>query len=911
MAKMHKLTKGGQTIYPATITDAVVNPKTRKSLTAELSELESKTIGFYKESTSGSKQIEFISDMLKENSIVKLTLIDCESETVNIGNFLFYGNENEEYDNISGFTSVGQSIITKLSKNYNFIRFYNNIDNSSFKVQIEINSLKLEVEQNKDEIGYRANSSEEFEFNGRTKNIISPLLRKGNTVNLSLLECESDRISIACFLFYTDTEYDQIQGFTEIGKTNTYKLDKDYKFLRVYNNNGAANTKVSLSLCSLKYEIEEIRKSINTYIDSSLQFTAGQEYSTSGRQIEIKSELLKSGSTICLKLVSANIDISKLSIFVFYSDTEYASFGSYNYIGQNKVFTLYGDAKFIRLYNNGDVGDYSVNFLVNSQVSEINQYFESSNENKKNINWENADKYWNNNGELVSASGYDYSSPINVANFKYYGLYGKLNKGNYSIVAVNENGEFDRYVIQTGLLDYTNTGYSLYAFRVPDDVNYISVSIYNNDKFFTGLFELKSPFLIDLIDKSNESNEYLFGRKAITRSRQGTESRNLTIPYSIKKDKWYEVKLTDCSSSSYILDVYTTAYPTPAYGKISKNSPILRFKALADETAVRCWVNINGDESSITVTVSVRELGYDDIKNLYSDNSATEYKVLILGNSYSQGGAWVKGMQEKLNITNLVNLGVSSATVKDKYSDRNTYPYTDRPTSSDNSGNHNTLACQIQKLKRLMAGTDLDEGESQIYTSESEYPNVIIIEGGMNDGYDIDEKEQTYFAQFEKKVSGVYIQQSSSKEVTQGSCYIKTPIEEVDRTCFAGAYRYLTEELLNLFPSAQIFFTTASGLGYWNGSVVEKRYKTAEQQRKCANLCAANIIDWSAEGQISVILTHPQGSGTEDDPYIWGQCTLPNADSTDLMHPNTRGGKKYGHLAALVIQQRFLDIENM
>ena len=39
MVKMHKLTKGGQTIYPATIYDAVVNPNTRKSLTVELSEL--------------------------------------------------------------------------------------------------------------------------------------------------------------------------------------------------------------------------------------------------------------------------------------------------------------------------------------------------------------------------------------------------------------------------------------------------------------------------------------------------------------------------------------------------------------------------------------------------------------------------------------------------------------------------------------------------------------------------------------------------------------------------------------------------------------------------------------------------------------------------------------------------------
>lgn len=39
MVKMHKLTKGGQTIFPATIYDAVVNPQTRKSLATEIAEL--------------------------------------------------------------------------------------------------------------------------------------------------------------------------------------------------------------------------------------------------------------------------------------------------------------------------------------------------------------------------------------------------------------------------------------------------------------------------------------------------------------------------------------------------------------------------------------------------------------------------------------------------------------------------------------------------------------------------------------------------------------------------------------------------------------------------------------------------------------------------------------------------------
>ena len=48
MAKMHKLTKGGQTIYPATITDAVVNPISRKSLTTEISEIRLDIISIFK-----------------------------------------------------------------------------------------------------------------------------------------------------------------------------------------------------------------------------------------------------------------------------------------------------------------------------------------------------------------------------------------------------------------------------------------------------------------------------------------------------------------------------------------------------------------------------------------------------------------------------------------------------------------------------------------------------------------------------------------------------------------------------------------------------------------------------------------------------------------------------------------------
>ena len=61
MVKMHKLTKGGQTIFPATIYDAVVNPNTRKSLTTELSELENEEI-YLKTQIEGSIDKDLITE---------------------------------------------------------------------------------------------------------------------------------------------------------------------------------------------------------------------------------------------------------------------------------------------------------------------------------------------------------------------------------------------------------------------------------------------------------------------------------------------------------------------------------------------------------------------------------------------------------------------------------------------------------------------------------------------------------------------------------------------------------------------------------------------------------------------------------------------------------------------------------
>ena len=61
MAKIYKLAKGGQTIFPATITDAVVNPNSRKNLTTELSELENEGL-YLKTQIEGTIDKELITD---------------------------------------------------------------------------------------------------------------------------------------------------------------------------------------------------------------------------------------------------------------------------------------------------------------------------------------------------------------------------------------------------------------------------------------------------------------------------------------------------------------------------------------------------------------------------------------------------------------------------------------------------------------------------------------------------------------------------------------------------------------------------------------------------------------------------------------------------------------------------------
>lgn len=332
----------------------------------------------------------------------------------------------------------------------------------------------------------------------------------------------------------------------------------------------------------------------------------------------------------------------------------------------------------------------------------------------------------------------------------------------------------------------------------------------------------------------------------------------------------------------------TTVYPLTGEQIVPANTYFVRVSVFIADYA-------NAQYVTITQSIIRKSSNAIDVIN------GLPLKVLILGDSYSAMGHWIRGMQEVINVKSLVNLAVTSATVKDRYSDRNTYPYSDRPTSTG-SGNTNTLSSQIQKLKRLMKGTDLDSGEQKLYENVNDYPDIVIIEGGMNDSPDDNDTVATYHNQFLVSKTAYY-KQSASSSASQTTVWVKPPIDSIDRTCFAGAYRYICEEIFTLFPNTQIFITTASHMNYFTVDPNARYGTIAEQQRMCANIMSYTVIDWHAEGNLNTMMIGLNGSGTASDPY-----TPAGGDTytTDLLHPNAFGGKRYGRLAGKVIAQRFL-----
>ena len=98
-----------------------------------------------------------------------------------------------------------------------------------------------------------------------------------------------------------------------------------------------------------------------------------------------------------------------------------------------------------------------------------------------------------------------------------------------------------------------------------------------------------------------------------------------------------------------------------------------------DVSAVR---NTKSDDATITLesaSLFATKTELDDLKTELDRCCGKGINALILGDSYSQIGAWVDALSAMVDFKELVNLGSSSGHLKDNYGDLNLYPHCDRP----------------------------------------------------------------------------------------------------------------------------------------------------------------------------------------------------------------------------------------
>ena len=226
--------------------------------------------------------------------------------------------------------------------------------------------------------------------------------------------------------------------------------------------------------------------------------------------------------------------------------------------------------------------------------------------------------------------------------------------------------------------------------------------------------------------------------------------------------------------------------------------------------------------------------------------SEQSIKIMTLGDSITQLGTsdrgWVKYFLELTGSELVANTAVSGAWLRDKSNtvcDGN--PVFDGP---DNNAN-NTLSNQVQK----------------IILQDYEAPDVIIIAIGTNDGIDITAEQ----------MKAAYFMEDGSQR----------PLELVDRTTSAGAYRYCQDTLHELYPNANIFWCSPI--------MASNELRAPEFILNCAESLE---IATAYTGQM-MIPTHCCGiNGLEEIPHDNGDYLI------DGLHPNAAGAQKMGWFIA-------------
>lgn len=243
---------------------------------------------------------------------------------------------------------------------------------------------------------------------------------------------------------------------------------------------------------------------------------------------------------------------------------------------------------------------------------------------------------------------------------------------------------------------------------------------------------------------------------------------------------------------------------------------------------------------------------YHDKKVLFMGDSITELNVGERG--------WCKYFNEIINPSSFVNVAVSSA----RWCDYSDTLYDGNPVFCGEDNNHNnTMGNQIEKLLR---GKDATNPNYQYVAEYSDF-DIILIAMGTNDDV---------------------AQENIESSFTDDNAIV--PLERLDKTIFASAFRYAIENLQFLYPDAKIFICTPI-----QGCMNIRSYSSIKAKGDYLKLLAARM-------SLEIIDTFECG--------ICGLYEVENKNGRDLidgLHPNENGAKKIGKYNAKSVIRKYIN----
>ena len=310
--------------------------------------------------------------VLKHNRVITVTATLITSE---ISVYLY--REDLTYEYIGTISPESNKIQYILSDNFERIKLYSTEEttitaeiliegeNSLARTKTDINDKIQNISK---DINGDMSKLDNISVNTTYEVAVPDKLVKGQ---LLILDMTSNDGNCTIYLIKNDGSSKNIGTLSSANRRISYYIDDNFDRIRLYSKEGV------IFSGEIKFGgVNDVLSDVSDVLSDVKIKSIGYDYSSilGSRELIVKSDLLKTGNTIDINLISVDSSEIRVGAYLYYSDTEYDTLNPLTNTG-HLIKKLTRDYLYVKLYNAIDTGQIRINFSVNSLKADISDLY--------------------------------------------------------------------------------------------------------------------------------------------------------------------------------------------------------------------------------------------------------------------------------------------------------------------------------------------------------------------------------------------------------------------------------------------------------------------------------------------------------------------------------------------------------